>query len=50
MWIALFLAAMTLTAAVVWGGWPTGLAVAAWLPLSLAIAYAGSRLVDMEGD
>lgn len=50
MWIALLLGAMAMTAAVTWDDWPAGLAVAAWIPTSLAIAYAGSRLVDWEDD
>lgn len=49
-WLSGLLAAMAMTAAVVWDHWPVGLAVSAWLPVTLAIAYAGSRLVDMEGD
>lgn len=49
-WLSGGLCAMALTAAVIWAGWPVGLAASAWLPLTLAVSYGGSRLVDMEGD
>jgi hypothetical protein len=49
-WLSGLLAAMALTAAVLWDHWPIGLAASAWLPVTLAISYGGSRLVDMEGE
>lgn len=50
MWTALLLSAVALGAAVAWGQWPWTLAAAAWIPLSLAVAYGGSRLVDTESE
>lgn len=49
-WTSGLLCAMALTVAVLWGQWPVGLAASAWLPVTLAVAYGGSRLVDMETD
>lgn len=49
-WTAGALSAMALTAAVLWDRWPVGLAASTWIPVTLAIAYGGSRLLDMEGD
>lgn len=49
-WTAAALSGVAVAACATWGGWNSGMAVATWLPLTLAIAYGGSRLVDMEGD
>jgi hypothetical protein len=49
-WLSGLLTAMALSTAVIWDHWPIGLAAATWIPLTLAISYGGSRLVDLEGE
>lgn len=49
-WTAGWLSGWAVAACAVWGGWSWGLAMAVWLPLTLAVAYAGARLVDLEGE